>query len=329
MLKSIKFLTHKLLAIPAKLHIKRYELLYPFYKNQFIPTKAQQKYRLNATQIYGQRTPGVSGYYRLYNEADFLVASVESHLAFFDEIILLNDCTTTDKTPAIAQTLAKKYPDKIKYFYYAPEAYKLRSKAYKILPYNHPNSFANYYNFALSKTSHQIVTKIDGDHIAIDSAFAKITKNSHDSDFMKNIFYTFTGINLWLNDGELLVDTHNQHIGGDHGFYTMRQEKHYYTKAKTTEDGYFSVKNRQIKNAGILYFHLKNMRSSISNHSYRGLDDASHQKKFAQRLKTVQQTWLNWADFVTQYRQRLLLKTGTDIAELPDPNIYLKNKGAV
>lgn len=247
-----------------------------------------------------------------------------SHLPFFDEIVLVNDSTTTDKTPEIARRLAEKYPNKIKYFFYPLEVFKLRTKEYKMLPSAHPNSFVNYSNFALSKTTRQIVAKIDGDHIAISQAFANMTNNSRSMDFMSNVFYTFSGLNLWYCDGVLYVDPTKIVGVGDHGFHAMRLEKNYYTKGIKTEDGYFSKKNRQAKHAGILYFHLKNMRSAISSHSWRGLSDEIHQQRFKQRWLRTQPNLVVWRTFVEQYRDEFLQKTATDICTLPDPNVYLK-----
>lgn len=312
--------------VTDELRLKGYEILYPFYKTQFNVPKAHWQYSLNAQQIYGEdRQPGVSGYYRLYNEEDFLKHSVESHLPFFDEIILVHDSTTTDNTPAIAQALAEQYPDKVKYFFYEPAVIgKTRTKAFKILPANHPSSFANYSSFALSKTTKQIVTKIDGDHIAIPEVFEKITTHSHDMNFMANTFYTFLGINLWLYQGELLIDPGLVGMG-DFGFHVMRPEKHYYIKDYQEEGAYFPRKNRQVKIAGILYFHLKNMRSGIPYHSYRGRDDKTHQARFKRRAIKTKQHLLDWQTFVKQYRHSLLEKTTADIAELPDPNDLLKD----
>lgn len=307
--------------------LKLYESLYPRYKNRLFTPEQHWQYSVTAEQIYGdKRQPGVSAYYRIYNEEDFLAASVESHLLFFDEIILVHDSTTIDRSPLIAQQLVKKYPDKIKYFIYEPKAFKLRTRKYRILPDYHPNSFVNYYNFALSKTTKQIVAKIDSDHIAISATFARITDNSRNIDFMQNVYYTFCGINLWYCDGKLYVDPEiipGQH--GDHGFHVMYPEKHYYKKGMRFENGYFSVKNRQLKHAGILYFHLKNMRSTISHHSWRGLSDEIHRQNFKKRFAKKRHSFVDWMTFLNNYRDIFLQKTTTDIYDLPDPNIYLQD----
>ncbi|SMM99109.1 hypothetical protein SPONL_381 [uncultured Candidatus Thioglobus sp.] len=300
-----------------------YQVQYPFYYHRFKPSAQHKKYSLNAQQIYNnKRSTGISGYVRIYNEEDFLAAAVESHLPFFDELILVHDPTCSDKSPQIAQALADKYPDKIKYFIYAPEAFKLRTKAYKILPTNHPNSFVNYSNFALSKTTKNIVAKVDADHIAIKSQFEKIILNVKNTSFMQDKYYTFSGINLWQHQGEILIDPIIISGMGDIGFHPMMREKKYYQKGIKNETFPALLKYKR-QQAGILYFHLKNMRQAIEHHSYRGLEDSIHQQKFKKRRQNVEKNWVNWDDFLKKYRQNWLQRTNTDITTLPNPNDYL------
>ena len=253
------------------------------------------------------RQEGVSGYYRIYNEEEFLSASVESHLPFFDELVLVNDSSVSDRSPQIAKGLEAKYPDKIKYILYEPCVAKLYTREHKILPIDHPRSFINYYNFTLSQTTRRIVVKVDAGHIAIQSVFTEMMKNVRNPAFMKNGFYTFGGLNLFWNNNEIYVDPN---IAGiyDHGFCEMRKENDYYVKSVGCEkvgcEKNKSKSSLQMKVAGIAYFHLK----------YR------HKR----RLGNISKRWLSWEDFVKQHRDRLLHQTTTDIAELPNPNEYLK-----
>ncbi len=292
------------------------------------PDLGEWQYSLSAVQVYGgARRPGVSGYYRLYDEEDFLTASVESHLPFFDELILVHDSTTTDNTPAIAQALADKYPGKVKYHPYELAAHKLRTAARRMLPANHPRVFENYSNFALSKTTRRVVAKVDGDHIAIDTAFARAAAQFQSMDFMRDVFYAFVGINLWSYNGRLYVDPRSPTTAfGDTGFHTMRAEKRYYTKLWRNEDGYFARKNRVIENAGCLFFHLKNMRHRIPHRSDRGEDDAVYAAKFRHRMSEAQRHWLDWPAFVRHSRTRFLAEMNTDLTALPDPNDYLRDR---
>ena len=315
-------------------YFKKYELLYPFYSNSSKVLKDMPSsywdYSVKAENIFQEtRQSGISGHYRLYNEEDFCEAAVKSHLPFFDEIILVCDSTTTDNTPKIAKELAEAHPEKIKYYFYEPPVLaKLRHPLFKILPAYHPYSLVNFYNYSLSKTTKKIITKLDGDQIAITSEFEKITKNLT-KNFHPNEYYTFGGINLYSFEHVIYIDPQNYLCGfDDFSFFYLKKEKHYYTKTyykqKCWEEGSFTMKNRQRKNAGILFFHLKNMRRGILKHSYRGLEDSEHQKRIRQRIDLVQKRCIDWDSFVEKFHSSIMEKTGTDITELPHPKDYLK-----
>lgn len=70
------------------------------------------------------RKEGISAFARLKNAEEFLEKVVESYMDFYDEIVLV-DNNSTDATPIICEQLAKKYPEKIKFFRYTPEVYGL------------------------------------------------------------------------------------------------------------------------------------------------------------------------------------------------------------
>ena len=94
-----------------------------------------------------KRKYGISGFMRVRNEEEWLSLSVESHIPFLDEIIIVyNRCT--DSTPEIANDLMKKYPNKVKAIMYEPDVYPQGSKEAISLPINSEHSLANYYNFS-------------------------------------------------------------------------------------------------------------------------------------------------------------------------------------
>ena len=116
-----------------------------------------------------KRKPGVSGMLRVKNDAEFIEQCVESCLPALDELIITyNDCS--DNSPDIIHELCKKYPEKIKAFHFTPHihAWNLSpEEAEQIMNGNIPpeNTLAGYYNYTLSKTSHEFVMKIDTDQI--------------------------------------------------------------------------------------------------------------------------------------------------------------------
>jgi glycosyltransferase involved in cell wall biosynthesis len=157
---------------------------------------------INDLQL-NKRTDGISGFIRARNEEDWLALTIESHLLFLDEIIIVyNRCT--DKTPEIANFYAKKCPDKIKAYHFAPEVFAQGTKKCQDLPPTSEHSLVNYYNYALCKTTRKIALKVDGDQIAIPSVYKQMV------EYVKKCkpliyYYTFRGINLWDKDGKVFI----------------------------------------------------------------------------------------------------------------------------
>src|SRR6266481_5054552 len=89
------------------------------------------------------RTPGISGFMRLKNEAQFLDVAIDTHVHGLDELIILyNDCT--DDTPEICFKWQDRYPDKIKVFEYEPKVVPYgTAEALTIDPMS-PKCIANY-----------------------------------------------------------------------------------------------------------------------------------------------------------------------------------------
>ena len=282
------------------------------------------------------REPGVSGYYRVFNEEHFLAASVASHLPYFDEIIIVYDATTGDDSPAIAALLQRRHPKKIKVFPYLPEVIGIEHPTHLRLPFHHPRSFINYYSWALAKTTKSVIAKLDADQIAIPSQYRRMRMNIEEPDFMKNTFYSFAGINLRRSeDNRSFVVDGTRPWGGlyDHGFVPMSRERRYcdlhpYGKRhlrhmEVLKLNHLPQNNLQI--AGIAYFHLKELRPNIAFQNYQGGEHGTAEiARYRARQRQAMMGALPWDQFVDRYRARVLKTTHTDLLDLPDPNRFLK-----
>lgn len=108
---------------------------------------------------------------RIKNGEDFLRLAVESHLPYYDEIIACyNGCT--DNTESLLLALQRQYPTKIKVYHLHPPYGSEHDKT----PTDSVHALANYYNYALSKTTYSVVTKLDDDHLAIDQNIAPVVQ---------------------------------------------------------------------------------------------------------------------------------------------------------
>lgn len=126
-------------------------------------------YTVDLNKIHLNRKPGISGMMRVKNDAEFIIPSVESCIDALDELIIVyNGCT--DNSPEIIHRIALKYPSKIKVYHYEPTVIcgSLTKEEYeraKSLSEDSVELLANYYNYALSKTTRTHVMKIDADQI--------------------------------------------------------------------------------------------------------------------------------------------------------------------
>lgn len=128
-----------------------------------------EEFKVDLDKIHLNRVYGISGVMRVKNDAEFIVASVESCIEALDELVIVyNGCT--DRTPELAEQLRAKYPEKIKVYNYKPNVISgnLTEEQYlraRQLPSDSVELLANYYNYALAKTSRTHVMKIDADQV--------------------------------------------------------------------------------------------------------------------------------------------------------------------
>jgi hypothetical protein len=111
----------------------------------------------------------VAGIMRVKNEGPFIHDCIESCIDALDELIVVyNDCT--DNSVEEIEKMARKYPDKIRYYAYPYEVrvYNLSREEFmemKAWPEDNPHLFCSYSNFALSKVTADFAMLIDADQI--------------------------------------------------------------------------------------------------------------------------------------------------------------------
>ena len=138
------------------------------------------------------RTKGISAFVRTRNGADFIESTIRSHMPFYDEIVaVFNQCD--DATPDILGRLAQEFGPKLRVYHYTDRVQPLGSKGHAQTPGNSPQSMVNYSNFALKETRHDVVVKLDDDHLAIPERVAAICKAFRDGSANRNHFHCFSG----------------------------------------------------------------------------------------------------------------------------------------
>jgi hypothetical protein len=124
---------------------------------------------------YKNRKPGISAMIRCGNEEKWIVPCLESIMPFFDEVIVTVGPvgTSRDGTLNVLAEYQQGLPEG-SYFYHYKDRRKLLVLEYpfslreKDPPPDSVNDKSYYYNWTLSKTTHQIVAKWDVDMQMID-----------------------------------------------------------------------------------------------------------------------------------------------------------------
>lgn len=233
----------------------------------------------------GERLPGISAFMRIRNGADFLEATIRSHIGYFDEIVALyNQCT--DATPDILARLAAEFGPKLKVFHYEDRVFPPGSADHAKTDPASPNSLVNYYNAALAKTSFQIATKLDDDHLAVLPGLATVTAEVKDrarSGGLKKM-HCFSGINLMrAPTGELAVPADDPISGGgDIGFFPVRPDT-YFTHDRRFER--FQRAGLERVFSGYLYWHLKALKGDMGFGNYE--IHANANSRYARRLERI------------------------------------------
>lgn len=212
------------------------------------------------------RTPGISGFLRTRNGADFVEATIRSHMPFYDEIVAVyNQCD--DNTPAILARLAQEFGPKLRVFHYTDRVQPLGSKGHANTPGDHPESMVNYSNFALKETRHDIVVKLDDDHLAIPERVAAICNSFRTGTADLRRFHCFSGLNIACDgQGRLGVPASELLSGnGDIGYFRIAPDTVF------QHDRRFERFDRgRLKRifAGYFYWHLKFLKSGAGFVNY-------------------------------------------------------------
>ena len=116
-----------------------------------------------------ERPVGVTGLLRVKNDAEFIELCISSCIDALDELIVTYQ-KSDDNAPEVIEKMRKKYPHKIKVYFYKPSilSHNLSKEELdfvKTMPENSVHLLSNYYNYSLSKVSYKYVVKIDTDQV--------------------------------------------------------------------------------------------------------------------------------------------------------------------
>lgn len=110
-----------------------------------------------------ERPLGLSGHLRVKDEAMSVAECIDSCIDALDELIITYN-KSSDNTEEILKEYEKKYPDKIKLYFYEPNIIKYNKDEYKT-KYSELHYFYYYSNFGYLKIKYKYYMKIDADQI--------------------------------------------------------------------------------------------------------------------------------------------------------------------
>ena len=223
------------------------------------------------------RIPGVSGFMRLRNEAQFLRAAVDSHLPHLDELILVyNNCD--DDTPAICEDYAARFPGKVRAIHYRPFVFPAGSPEYLNgdIPDDAEESLANYYNFSLCQTTRKIAVKIDGDHIALSSQFGDLCARVREK-MPRGEAWSFRGLNFLPRKKKAFLWARFPATAGETSFFYVAPRRwHYYHETMGWGCEVINMQGLRIRNCGIRFLHLHWLKDNFGYANYLGKGNKMH-----------------------------------------------------
>ncbi|OIO77106.1 hypothetical protein AUJ87_01780 [Candidatus Gracilibacteria bacterium CG1_02_38_174] len=198
---------------------------------------------------------GISGVARLKNGDDFLEQTLESHIPFLDELILI-DNLSTDSTRLICEKFAKKYPQKVKVYEYPYNVFQIGT--HKVDPRS-IHSFAYYSNWCVSQTKYRYIMRVDDDNILIPEKFNQIRTYILKYKPNKNLMYW--GYNLLKKDNQIGICKNDPYSGklADHGIYPVSEFTYYIQ----SEFGELLRDNLLYKRFGMSFIHLKYLKKDL------------------------------------------------------------------
>jgi hypothetical protein len=231
------------------------------------------------------REPGLSAFMRVRNGADFLESVVESHVAFFDEIVIVhNQCT--DATAVIAERLASKHPRKIRSIHYVPRVHPPGSEGHRTEPPDSPHSYVNFNNFALAVTTRRVATKLDDDHLAITRAFARMESDLRRWPYSENAMICFSGLNLAAGPaGELGILRNEPFSGnGDIGFFRVSEQSRFSWDPRFTR---FEHRHLRMRYHSLVYWHVKYLKTGygFANYELDRNPTSRYQKRYTRFMR--------------------------------------------
>ncbi|MEO0636753.1 MAG: glycosyl transferase [Pseudomonadota bacterium] len=232
-----------------------------------------------------ERREGLSAFMRIKNGAEFLEATVRSHIHHFDEVVAVyNGCT--DATEDILIALRAEYGPRLRLFHYRDRVFPPGSEGHKKTPADDPSSIVNYSNFALAQTRYRTVTKLDDDHLAIEEPLRALVSSIRAGDQSASELWAFSGLNLAPSkelEGAVEVLQSPAISGkGDIGFFEVNERSYFRFDPRFER---FEKREYRRVFKGFTYWHLKSLKDGMGFANYELEDNPN--SRFARKQEAM------------------------------------------
>lgn len=235
------------------------------------------------------RLHGICAFMRVRNGADFIEATIRSHIQFYDEIVVVyNQCN--DATPDVLGKLVQEFGSKLRVFHYLPRVFPAGSDGHKQTPGDAPSSLVTYSNFALAQTRHQWVVKLDDDHLAMTKSVDQMVRDIRDGRASDDIMHCFSGLNLVRRAPDNFGIPAADPISGkgDIGYFRITPETYFTYDPRYERFERGSIKRRF---AGWFYWHLKFLKTGGGFANYELASNPTSRFVRRQRRMAESQIW--------------------------------------
>lgn len=214
----------------------------------------------------------ISAFIRVANEENTILACLKSIEGLFDEYIIVHS-DITDNTLNLVNEYVK---DKSNYIVkqYPHSVYPSHHPIYKTKDYKKENSLAEYYNFAMSLVTGDLVYKIDADQIYITDRLQRFFDYCKSKNNEKIIIGT-KGYNTFFRNGKFVKCKNHPINGGADAFLLSRKinfkffQTNYYEKLDIFENVHEEIYDE------LLWFHFRKGIYGV-NVSFIDGDETSH-----------------------------------------------------
>lgn len=224
---------------------------------------------------------GISGCFRVRNDQEFMETSVESHIQYLDEAVLLVQ-PSSDDTVAIAYDLERRYPDKVRVEWYPVAPVWIDDPRFPNIPVNSIYSAVYMSNYALSKCRFSWIAKTEADVYCL-SPFEQIVDLIHKNPD-RYMYYGRVLLNLAGENFNQFSATNPRTWGMDEAVFPNTPDYHFVLHANKWESVNFFDRQAENNCMGWSGFHLKRNKKKYFKPDVMGEQYAPLDKETVDRV---------------------------------------------